>query len=116
MFLISIGKQRQEARTQEQPDSKKTEYKKEELPHLKLVHMMASAPFSSAPVKSVVKFFSCYGSNTLLPVKSVITVAGNSIYLPRTQAREFYVTYTGTFISVAGIKYVLCLLAQKCLA
>ena len=57
MILISIGKQHQEARTQEQPDSNKPEYKREEQAHLKLVHMMANAPFSSAPVDSVVKVF-----------------------------------------------------------
>lgn len=62
MFLISIGKQHQEARTQEQPDSHKPECKREEQAHLKLAHMMASDPFSS--VNSVVKVFSCYGSDT----------------------------------------------------
>lgn len=54
MFLISVGKQHQEARTQEQPDSNKPEYKREEQAQLKLVHMMASALFSRAPVNSAV--------------------------------------------------------------
>lgn len=64
MFLISTGKQCQEARTQKQPDSNKLEYKRKKQAHLKLVHTMASTPFSSVPVNSVVKAFSGYGNDT----------------------------------------------------
>lgn len=117
MFLISTGKQSQGARTQKQPDCTKLEYKRKKQKSLKLVHMMmASTPFSSAPVNPVVKgLFEVWKCHTLLPVKSLLTVAGNSICCLRTRAREFCVTYTGTFKLIPGAMCVLCLLAQTCL-
>lgn len=115
MFLISAGKQHQEARTQKQPECTKPEYERKKQARLKLVRMMASTPSSSVPVNSVKGFFRVWKWRTLLPAKSLITVAGNSICCPRTWAREFCVPCTGTFELVPGTMCVLSLLAQTCL-
>lgn len=100
MFLISTGKQHQGARTRNSLTVLNQNARGKNQARLKLVHMKASNLFSSAPVNSVFKgLFGVWKCHTLLPVKSLITVAGNSICCPGTREREFYVTCTGVQIS-----------------
>lgn len=116
MFLISTGKQRQEARTQKQPDCAKPECKRRKQACLKLVLMMASTPFSTVPVNCAAKgFLRVWKWHTLLPVKSLLSLPGNIICRLRTWARGVLVTCTGTFKLVPGTMCLLCLLAQTCL-